>query len=136
MLERLGASVEGFFVQEMVEDGVDVILGLTSEPSVGSLVAFGLGGAATELLGDIAFRIVPLTDVDAGELIHSIRGYPLLVGYRDRPVTDQAALEDLVLRLSWLAGVAPEIAEMDLNPVRVFATGRGLAVLDVQTAIV
>lgn len=134
--ERMAAGVdgiEGFFVQEMVGPGVEVIVGLTSDRTFGPLVAFGLGGTAVEVLQDVAFRITPLTDVDAQELVRSIRGFPLLTGYRGRPPTDVAALEDLLLRISWLARVVPELGEMDLNPVRLYEAG--LAVVDVRTAV-
>jgi acetate---CoA ligase (ADP-forming) len=135
MIERLGDSVEGFFVQEMVGEGLEVILGLTLDQTFGPLVAFGLGGTAVEVLKDVGFRVAPLTDADALDLVRSIRAFPLLDGYRGAPVADHAALQDLVLRLSWLASAAPEIIEMDLNPVRVFPEGEGLAVVDVRCAI-
>jgi len=135
MAGRLGDAIEGYFVQEMVREGTEVICGLTSDPVFGPLVAFGLGGTAVEVLQDVSFRVTPLTDVDAHHLVRSIRGYALLEPHRGRPAADRAALEDLLLRLSWLARTVPEIHEMDLNPVRVFASGEGLSVVDVRTAI-
>jgi acyl-CoA synthetase (NDP forming) len=135
MVDRLGDAVEGFLVQEMVREGTEVLLGITSDPTFGPLVAFGLGGTAVEVLQDVSFRVTPLTNVDAADLLRSIRGYPLLEAHRGRPRVDTRALEDLVLRLSWLAGAVPQIREMDLNPVRVFADGESLAVVDVRTAV-
>jgi acyl-CoA synthetase (NDP forming) len=78
---------------------------------------FGLGGVATELLGDRAFRILPVTDLDARELVREIRGAPLLLGYRGSRAVDVAALEDLVLRVARLAEDLPEVWELELNPV-------------------
>jgi acyl-CoA synthetase (NDP forming) len=135
MQARLSEAVEGFLVQEMAPEGVEVIVGMTEDPVFGPLVAFGLGGTAVEVLQDIAFRITPLTDVDAREIVRSIRGFPLLEGYRGRPPADIAAVEDLLLRVSWLAEEVPEIDEMDLNPVRVFPPGQGLLPLDVRVYV-
>jgi acyl-CoA synthetase (NDP forming) len=96
---------------------------------------FGLGGVHVEILGDVVFRITPLTDRDAAEMIRSIRGYRLLQGYRGHPRCDIAALEDLLLRLSGLVESVPEIAEMDLNPVMALADGRGCFIADVRVRI-
>ncbi len=135
MRERLGGAVEGFLVQAMVPEGVEVIVGVTQDPVFGPLVGFGLGGTAVEVLQDIAFRITPLTDVDAREMVRAIRGFPLLEGYRGRPPADITAIEDLLLRVSWLAEEVPEIEEMDLNPVRVFPPGQGLLPVDVRVHV-
>jgi acyl-CoA synthetase (NDP forming) len=78
---------------------------------------FGLGGIATELLGDRAFRILPLTDLDARELVRSLKSAPLLFGYRGSPPVAVEALEELLLRVGRMAGEIPEIVELDLNPV-------------------
>lgn len=134
MVARLpaGAAVDGFLVQQMVTDGAEVIVGVVDDGIFGPLIGFGLGGTAVEVLNDVAFRITPLTDADAREMVRSIRGLPLLQGYRGRPAGDLAAIEDLLLRISWLVETAPEIAEMDANPVKVFEPGRGLALVDVR----
>jgi acyl-CoA synthetase (NDP forming) len=117
--DRLGAAV----LQPMAESGVETIVGVVQDPSFGPLVMFGMGGVATELLGDRAFRIVPVTDTDAAELVRSIRGAPLLFGYRGAATADVAGLEDLILRVSTLADDLPELAELDLNPVIVTPSG-------------
>jgi len=135
MASRLGDGVKGYLVQEMVREGTEVIMGITQDPTFGPLVAFGLGGTAVEVMRDVAFRITPLTDADAADLVTSIRAYPMLETHRGRPAADRAALRDLLLRLSWLARTIPEIHEMDLNPVRVFDDGEGLSVVDVRTAV-
>src|SRR5690606_29316236 len=82
-----------------------------------------------------AFRLTPLTDRDAAEMLRSLRGFALLDGYRGRPVADVGALEDLLLRVSWLARLVPAIEEMDLNPVRVFPRGEGLLALDARVHV-
>jgi acetyl coenzyme A synthetase (ADP forming)-like protein len=120
---RLGADMGGVVVQPMAGPGVETIVGVTHDPSFGPLVLFGMGGTMAELLGDRALRILPLTDVDAADLVRSLGGSPLLFGYRGRPAVDVAALEDVLLRVGRLAEDVPEVAEMDLNPVIVSETG-------------
>jgi acetyl coenzyme A synthetase (ADP forming)-like protein len=133
MRRRLGEAMGGGLVQEQVETGVETIVGVVQDPAFGPLVMFGLGGVATEVLGDRAFRIVPLTDLDARELVREIRGAPLLLGYRGGPQADLDALEELLLRVARLAEDLPELAEMDLNPV--CATAKGARAVDVRARI-
>jgi hypothetical protein len=96
---------------------VSTIFGITSDPSFGALISFGIGGIATELLNDRAYRAVPLTDVDASELIRAPRAAPLLDGYRGTQRVATEPLVDLALRLSTLAEDLPEVAELQLLPV-------------------
>ena len=133
-LKALGRldEMQGVTVQAMVEGGVEAIVGVTQDRSFGPLVMLGLGGTLVELLKDVQVRIQPLTDVDARDMVRSIKGYPLLQGWRGAPPADVAALEDLLLRVSALAGELPEIAEMDLNPVRVLRQGDGAVVVDAR----
>ena len=98
-------------------------------------MAFGLGGVSVELLGDVVFRITPLTDRDAREMVRSIRAYRLLEGYRDKPPADVAAAEDILLRISRMVEEIPEIAEIDLNPVRLFRPGQGALILDARVMV-
>jgi acyl-CoA synthetase (NDP forming)/GNAT superfamily N-acetyltransferase len=98
-------------------DGVDVVVGVVQEPVFGPLVVFGPGGAASEILGDRAARLSPLTDADAAGMIREVSTAPLLFGQADRPPVDAAALAGLLLRVSRLADDLPEVAELDLNPV-------------------
>ena len=123
MAGALGGRMGGAIVQPMATPGTETIVGVVQDPSFGPLVMFGLGGVATELLGDRAFRILPLTDVDAADLVRSIRGAPLLLGYRGAPPADVPALEALLLRVGRLADDVPELAELDLNPVIVSTEG-------------
>jgi len=114
---RFGADLRKVLIQPMITDGVEVLVGVVHEPVFGPLVVFGLGGVATDVLGDHVARLTPLTDVDAEEMIRGIRAAPLLYGHRGSPPVDVSALEDVLLRVSRLADEVPEIAELDLNPV-------------------
>ncbi|MHB8295775.1 MAG: acetate--CoA ligase family protein [Acidimicrobiales bacterium] len=133
MATRLGLAMGGAVVQPMAGPGVETILGLAQDPLFGPLVMFGLGGVATDLLGDRAFRLLPLTEEDASDLIGSVKAAPLLRGYRGSPVTDEAALRDVLLRVALLAEELPEVAELDLNPV--LATPEGALALDVKVRL-
>ncbi|HEX9031840.1 MAG TPA: GNAT family N-acetyltransferase [Streptosporangiaceae bacterium] len=114
---RFGADLRKVLVQPMIADGIEVLVGVVHEPVFGPLVVFGLGGVATDVLGDHAARLTPLTDVDAEEMIRGIRAAPLLYGHRGSKPVDLDALADVLLRVSRLADEVPEIAELDLNPV-------------------
>jgi len=117
-------------VQQMVPPGVPVALGVQEDPSFGAIVTLGVAGIATELLDDRAVRAVPLTDVDAADLVRAPRAAPLLFGHRGAQPVDVGALEDLLLRVSILADAAPELVELQLNPVVV--ASRGVHVLDAR----
>jgi acetyl coenzyme A synthetase (ADP forming)-like protein len=125
----------GVMVQPMVRGGIEAIVGVAHDPSFGPLVMFGLGGVQVELLRDVAFRIHPLTDRDARELLRSVRGAPLLDGFRGAPPGDVAALEEVLLRVSALIGDHPAVQEMDLNPVKVLEPGRGCVVVDARVLV-
>jgi acetyl coenzyme A synthetase (ADP forming)-like protein len=133
MHARLGDEMGGAVLQRMVEPGVETIVGVTRDPSFGSLVLFGMGGVQAELLRDTVLRIVPLTDTDASEMVRAIRTAPLLFGFRGAPESDIAALEDVLLRVGLLAEHVPEIAELDCNPVVV--SPEGATVVDVKIRI-
>lgn len=123
MASALGERMGGAVVQAMAPRGVETIVGVVQDQSFGPLVMFGSGGTAVELFGDRAFRILPVTDTDAAELVRSVRGSPLLFGYRGSPEADVAALEQLIMRVALLADDVAELAELDLNPVIVSAEG-------------
>ena len=110
---RIGLPV---LVQPMAR-GVELLAGVVQDPVFGPLVAFGPGGVQAELIGDAGFRTAPLTDADAEELIRAGKAGRLVAGFRGAPAADEAALGDLVLRLSLLGEELPEVAELDLNPV-------------------
>jgi acyl-CoA synthetase (NDP forming)/GNAT superfamily N-acetyltransferase len=118
-----GDALTGVVVQPMVRGGVEVLIGVAQEPVFGPLVVFGLGGIATDVLGDHAARLSPLTDADAHELVHGVRAAALLEGFRGAPAVSTDALEGVLLRVSRLADDLPEVAELDLNPVIARAEG-------------
>jgi acyl-CoA synthetase (NDP forming) len=111
---RIGAPV---IVQSMVAEGAELLAGLVQDPVFGPLVAFGPGGVFAELIGDAAFRIAPLTDVDAEELVLTGKAGRLVRGFRGAPPAHVPSLVDLVSRLSRLGEDLPAVAELDLNPV-------------------
>ncbi len=136
-LAKIGreAEMQGVKVQRMVEGGIETIVGVTQDPSFGPLIMFGAGGIYAELLKDVAVRLHPLTDLDAEELVSSIRMAKLFEGYRGSPPSDAGALKDLLLRLSALIEDISQIAELDFNPVKVMAQGEGYLVLDARIMI-
>lgn len=119
-VERIGAPV---IVQRYVRGGAELLAGVVQDPVFGPLVAFGPGGVMAELIGDAGFRIAPLTDVDARQLVTGGKAGRLVAGFRGAPAADEQALVDLVLRLARLAEDFPEIAELDLNPVLALPDG-------------
>jgi acetyl coenzyme A synthetase (ADP forming)-like protein len=118
--ERIGAPV---LVQPMVTGGAELLAGIVQDPVFGPLVAFGPGGIFAELIDAATFRIAPLTDVDANELVQEGKAGRLVAGFRGTPAADAPALIDLLHRLSLLAEQLPEVAELDLNPVIALPTG-------------
>lgn len=121
-LERLTGQGE-VYVQRMAPKGISCVLEIVDDPSFGSLLSFGLSGMATELLGDRAFRVVPVSDQDAAALVRAPRAAPLLAGYRGTEPVDLAALEDLVLRVGRIAEDLPEVRSLALDPVLTSAAG-------------
>ncbi len=122
-------------VQQMVPDGVETMMGIVQDRLFGPLVAFGLGGIHVEILKDVRVRLAPLTDRDVDDLLHGIKGFALLQGYRGRPAADLSALRDTLLRLARLADEVPEIAELDLNPVIALAPGQGCRIVDARIRV-
>ena len=120
-------------VQAMAEHGVACVLRSAEDPLFGPVVSLGLAGDTADLLGDIAYGVPPLTDVDVAELVRTPRAAPRLFGYRGLPSLDVAALEDLVARVSVLADALPELASLELNPVVV--SRHGLAVLGAYASV-
>jgi acyl-CoA synthetase (NDP forming)/GNAT superfamily N-acetyltransferase len=113
----LGERSPAVVVQPMAAPGVELVAGVVHDRLFGSLVMVGLGGVYTDLLADRAFRLLPVTDRDAASMWRSLRGAPLLTGYRGASPADTGAVEDLLLRIGRLAEELPEVAELDLNPI-------------------
>jgi acetyl coenzyme A synthetase (ADP forming)-like protein len=123
MKTRLQDNLTDFLVQKMVPGGVEVIVGVTQDATFGPLILYGSGGTLVELLSDVAFRLLPLTDSDVAAMLDEVKGTALLRGYRGSPRADEAALKDLLLHVSALVEHCPEVREMDLNPVKVLEKG-------------
>jgi len=136
--ERVTSAVpdpEGVLVQEFVSGGHEILIGMVEDPNFGPLIVFGLGGVFVELIGDVAFRIHPLTDVDAREMIADVKSARLLEGYRGGEPGDIEAVVDALLRISALIEDLPEVFEMDLNPIKVGTPGSGVRVVDARIRV-
>ena len=131
---RLG-EMEGVLIEPMISEGVEVMVGMTLDPLFGPLIGFGLGGIHVEILKDVCFRVTPITNVDAAEMVRTIHGYRLLKGYRGSPPADIVAIEDLLLRVARLVEEVPEISELDLNPVIALPPGRGCQIIDARIRV-
>ena len=117
------AKILGIAVQKMARPGTEVIIGMSKDPQFGPVLMFGLGGIFVEIMKDVSFRIVPLTKRDADEMIHEIKGFPVLTGYRGQEVASLAHLQDMLLKVSEFAEKNPEVKELDLNPVLAYKDG-------------
>jgi len=130
---RFAGRLSGVLVEPMITGGVETIVGVVQEPVFGPVVVFGLGGIATDVLGDHAARLAPLTGADADDLIHSIRAAPALLGQPGRPAADIGAVRETLLRVSRLADDLPQVAELDLNPV--IARPDGVVAVDARVRV-
>jgi acetyl coenzyme A synthetase (ADP forming)-like protein len=154
MMDRLAAlgrrsEVRGVLVQEMIGDNgakgaspgstgdlpVETFVGLTEDQSFGKLIAFGLGGTRLELSRDVAFRVNPISDVDAAEMLADLRGAALLTGFRGSAGVDRKAIVDILLRLSRLAEDCPQIRELDINPLVALPPGQGAIAVDTRVRV-
>ncbi len=128
--QRLGARPGGALVCAMAAAGQEIIVGVTRDAQFGHAVMFGLGGIFVEVMRDVSFRVAPLSEKDAEEMISEIRGYRALTGLRGRPPADLGAVRSLLLQVSAFLSAHPAIEEMDLNPVIVYE--RGLVIADAR----
>lgn len=117
------ARVHGVLVQKMVPPGVELIAGGVVDSSFGPVLAAGLGGIFTEVMKDVAFRLAPITESEAGAMLAELKGYPLLKGVRGRPAVDLAAVQRTLVGLSRLISAWPMLKEIDLNPLIAGPTG-------------
>ncbi len=124
------ARVDGVLMEKMAKGGTEVILGAHLDPKFGPLCMFGLGGTFVEAIKDVTFRLAPMCELSAEEMIRSIKSFRILQGVRGNPPADIEAIKDCILRMSQLVSDHPEIVEMDLNPVIVYAEGLGCTVAD------
>ncbi|MFN0093472.1 MAG: acetate--CoA ligase family protein [Dehalococcoidia bacterium] len=128
-----GARITGVAVQHMAPSGTEVIVGMTTDAQFGPVMMFGLGGIMVEVLKDVSFRLVPLTERDADQMINEIKGKPVLDGVRGQPPADVAALRKAILSVSKFVEAHPEVQELDLNPI--FAYPDGAIAVDARIVI-
>ena len=133
LTKSLGDKMEGLLVQRMVTGGVEMMLGAINDPTFGHVIVCGSGGVMIELLADSACRLHPVTNQDAAEMVGALKGARLLRGFRGNPPADEAAFREAVLRISALAGICPEIQELDVNPLSVLS--EGVTALDVRVRV-
>jgi acyl-CoA synthetase (NDP forming) len=125
------AHITGVSVQEMVRDGVEVIVGVSCDPQLGPVLLFGSGGVMVEVYNDVALRRCPITRAEAQAMITQVKGARLLQGFRGRPAADLAALADTLVRVSHLAmHLEGHLAELDINPLMVLPSGQGVKAVD------
>jgi acyl-CoA synthetase (NDP forming) len=120
---KADAKIIGLLVQEMAPSSTEVIVGAIKDPQFGPTVMFGLGGIFVEVLKDVTFRVAPITEEEACEMITEVRAYPLLKGYRNTPPADIDAIVKILLKTSRLVMEHQEIKELDLNPIIVYKKG-------------
>lgn len=128
-----GADITGVAVQNMAPAGIEVIVGMTSDPQFGSVMMFGLGGIMVEVLKDVSFRLIPLTERDAMQMIDEIKGSAILEGVRGKPPVDKNALCDAILKVAAFIESHPEVKELDLNPI--IAYPKGVIAVDARMVV-
>lgn len=130
---RPDAEILGVLIAPMLKPGREIIIGVTEDPQFGHAIMFGLGGIFVEILKDVTFRIIPIEEKDAWEMIRSIKGCPILAGARGEPPADMKAIVDMMLKVSQLVDDLKDyIKEMDLNPVFVYPEGEGAVIVDAR----
>jgi acetyltransferase len=129
---RPGADIWGVLVQRMADRGTETILGMKRDPQFGPLLMFGLGGVMVEVLKDVVFRVAPISDESAQSMVSGIKAHKLLEAFRGDPPRDRDKLKECLMRLSQLVVDFDEFDEIDLNPLRVYAEGKGAVILDAR----
>ena len=125
-------KVEGVLVEKMYPSDVEVIVGMVKDPQFGPAIMFGLGGIFVEILKDVSFRIVPVSEEDAREMIQEIKAYPILAGARGRAQKDINAIMKIILKVSELVSRYERINQLDLNPIFVYEKGKGAIAVDAR----
>jgi acetyl-CoA synthetase (ADP-forming) len=124
------AEITGVLVQEMVPHSTELIVGSTYDPTFGPTIMFGVGGIFVEILEDVSFRLIPITEDDAWEMVNEIKAYKILDGFRGNPPVDKKSIIDVLLKTSAMVCECPEIRELDLNPI--MASSDGIIILDAR----
>jgi acyl-CoA synthetase (NDP forming) len=125
----------GVFISDFADMGTEVIVGVTLDPQFGHALMFGLGGIFVEVLKDVTFRLIPMTEIDAREMVSEIKAAKILEGVRGEPPRDVDALVDVILKVSKMVEQNPEIVELDCNPTFVYEKGKGALVVDARIII-
>jgi len=128
------AVIEGVQIQPLISGGTEVIVGVKKDPQFNHLLMFGLGGIYVELLKDVSFRVIPVTDADAEEMIGEIKTVRMLKGFRSITERDTGAIKDVLMKVSQLCRDFPEIEEIDINPLIVLEKGKGAVAVDARFA--
>jgi 4-hydroxybutyryl-CoA synthetase (ADP-forming) len=129
------ADIKGILVQEMITKSRETILGSKQDKLFGPLLMFGLGGIYVEILKDVNFRLAPISESEAKDMVNSIKTIDLLKGARGERPSDLSSIVDCLLRLSQLVVDFPEIEEFDINPLLVLEEGKGSRVVDVRIGL-
>lgn len=134
-MKKAGIVLDKILLQQEVRGGLEALVGVTTDPTFGPLLVCGLGGVLVEMLKDVSFRLTPVSDLDAEEMISRLHTGRLLDGYRGAAAGDRRALIDIIRRVSALVELVPELRELDLNPVKVLEPGRGAVAVDCRMRI-
>jgi 4-hydroxybutyryl-CoA synthetase (ADP-forming) len=129
------AEIKGVLVVEMIKGGKEMIIGSKLEPGMGPVIMLGMGGIYVEVLKDVTFKLAPVTDTEADDMIASIKMRKILEGVRGEKPSDKAKLSECIQRLSQLVSDFKEIKELDMNPVLVMENGKGCKILDVRIGL-
>jgi len=132
MQQTFESIADAFLIQEMAAPGVECFVGGRQDPVFGPVVMVGLGGIFIEVFKDTAIRLAPVTKAEARDMVQELKAYPLLQGVRGRQAADVEALVEVIVKVSALLAAAPEITELDLNPVIVHPDGKGVSLVDVR----
>ena len=131
-VRAIGARFDGVMIQQEVKSGIEAIAGVTADSTFGPVVLAGFGGVQVELIKDVSYKLPPVSDVDAEEMLGRLRCAALLDGYRGGPAADRPAFKSLLMRLSALCELIPEMRECDLNPIKLLSPGEGVVVVDAR----
>lgn len=129
-MRYIGVELKRVLLQREVRRGVEALVGVTVDPNFGPMLVCGLGGVLVELIKDVAFRLPPISDIDAADMIGKLRTGRLLDGYRGAPAGDREALAQVLQRVAALIEIIPELQDLDLNPIKVLEPGSGAVVVD------
>ncbi|GJM24084.1 MAG: acyl-CoA synthetase [Phycisphaerae bacterium] len=128
-------DIDGIIVRPMIPQGHEVIFGINRDPVFGPVIMFGLGGIYVEAFKDVTFRVAPITQAAAREMVRELKTSPILAGLRGQPPSDLRAIEDAIMRLSQLAVECPSVQELDINPMIVHAEGSGCHIADIRIRV-